>query len=178
MFPARTLFDVSLTEETIREDYFSAAYGKDWKKFSDYLEGLGNLIDFNYFYGQDSEDKNVSPYFSKKKAKDFSLVENYVDTVGLPLIERHFNSEYRVRTVMARLLMHHADFVKSLAKVLVKKALGDDEAANKLCDEWRVEFGKREADIELYYDHSLAFKQYMFVLSTKTNISAPMINFD
>ena len=79
---------------------------------------------------------------------------------------------------MARLLMHHADFVRSLANVLTKKALGDDEAADKLCDEWRGEFGKREADIELYYDQSLAFKQYGYVLMTKSNIDSPLINFD
>ena len=79
---------------------------------------------------------------------------------------------------MIRLLNHHAYFVKSLSEVLLKKALGNDAEAEKLCDEWRREFGKRECEIQQYYDHSLAFKQYLFVLSTKSNIDAPLINFD
>ena len=98
--------------------------------------------------------------------------------VGMPIIKDNFNSEDRVRTVMFRLLSHHADFVKSLAEVLMSKALGNDEEANRLCDKWRIEFGKRECEIQQYYDHSLAFKQYMFILSAKSNIDAPLINFD
>ena len=65
-----------------------------------------------------------------------------------------------------------------LADVLWAKALGNDALAEKLCDEFRIEFGKREVDIERWYDHSLAFKQITFTLSTKSNISAPLINFD
>ena len=57
------------------------------------------------------------------------------------------------------------------------KALAKDEEADKLLDDFRKDFGKREAAIEKYYDHSLAFKQYTFVFSTKSK-AAPIINFD
>jgi hypothetical protein len=174
---ARTLLDPSLTEEDIRKDYFSAAYGENWEEFYSYLERLGELVDFNYFYGLDSENHKVSPYYSPKKAEDFALAKEHIKKVGRPLIEKHFNSDDRVKTVSVRLLMHHADFTEMLCDALIKKALAKDDEADRVLSDFRVEFGKRESELELFYDHSLAFKQYTFVFSTKSN-AAPIINFD
>ena len=174
---ARSLYDFTLTEEEIAKEYFPAAYGEDWREFYSYLERLGKLIDFNYFYGKDSEDESVSPYYSPKKAADFRLAKEYIETAGRALIEKHYNYEDRARTLSVRLLEHHADFYSKLSEALVKKALAMDEEADALLDELRRDFGKREAAIEKYYDHSLAFKQYMFVFATKRK-AAPIINFD
>jgi hypothetical protein len=45
---ARTLFDVSLSYEEIEEEYFSCAFGKDWRAFRDYLSALGEAFDMPY----------------------------------------------------------------------------------------------------------------------------------
>ena len=45
---ARTLFDTSLSPEEIAEDYFSHAFGEDWKSFYDYLAKLEEKIPFHY----------------------------------------------------------------------------------------------------------------------------------
>ena len=175
---ARSLFDTSLTTEDIAGEFFPAAYGEDYREFYSYLEKLGELIDFGYFYGADSENPKVSRFYSRKKAEDFAKAKQLVGTVGRDLIAAHYNSDVRLRTVSVRLLEHHADFVTMLADVLIAKALAKDEEASRLAESFRIEFGKREAEIELWYDHSLAFKQYAYMLSVKSNTDEVVINFE
>jgi hypothetical protein len=43
-----------------------------------------------------------------------------------------------------------------LADFLIEKAEGRTEGARAAYERYRVEFGKREAEIERYYDHFLA----------------------
>ena len=43
------------------------------------------------------------------------------------------------------------------------KAKGDDEASHKEYDRIRVEFGKREQSMEMYYDHWQWFGEYELV---------------
>ncbi len=44
----RTLFDENLSFDTLLEEYYSAAYGEDWRMVREYLEGISKLCSCDY----------------------------------------------------------------------------------------------------------------------------------
>lgn len=171
---ARTLFDTSLTLEEITEEYFSAVYGDDWRKFYAYLEELAAAFDFAYLSGEKSLDPEVSSYYNPPYAEALKKVEEITER-GLALIREHYNSDRRVRTVSVRLLEYHAEYCRMLAKALIPKALGREEEAQKLYREMINEFGKREIAVERYYDHFLAMYTYQNVFKINNRTDKPVV---
>ena len=149
---ARTLFDTSLCAEEIAEDYYSCAYGDDWKKFYDYLERLGKLFDMRYLEGQLSSNPSVSLYYNPEYAKSLEALDGVL-AEGKALIKEHYNSDYRVRTVAVRLLEYHSEMCELIGRLLKSKAVGEDKEAERVFVEMKTAMGKREAEIEIYYDH-------------------------
>ena len=84
-----------------------------------------------------------------------SSITFLADKEGRELINEHYNSDYRVRTVSVRLLEFHALYSELFADALIEKALGHDEAAMALKEKMKAEVGKYEAYFERYYDHGL-----------------------
>ena len=161
---ARTLYDVSLTEEQIREEYFSAAFGEDWKKFYDYLDKLGKAFGHAYLSGYEFRTKHKELSYAPQCSTLYDpgkvpLLKSVRDIVkeGRELIKEHYNSDYRVRTVSVRLLEFHALYSELFADALIEKALGHDEAATELKEKMKAEVGKDEVYFERYYDHGLYF---------------------
>ena len=171
---ARTLFDISLDVDTIKEDYFSHIYGKDWQKFANYLEKLGNIFGFAYLEGEESADTNRSPYYSPERAEIILGVEEVL-AEGEELIKSHYNSEIRVQTVSVRLLEHHVEYARLMAPALIEKAKGNDAAADEALKNARIKMGARERYIEEYYDHMLNFHAWKPMFSVKTAITEPII---
>jgi hypothetical protein len=153
---ARKQFDLSLSYEELLEEYFSCAFGEDWRLFYDYLDKIGSLFDVTYLEYKGSADRiNVDFYFPEK-AEELEGAEELF-RIGEELVKSHYNSDYRIRTVSVRLLEAHLEYCRSLAKMLIIKARGDDEGAIACNEEFRKRFGRREAELELYYDHNLHF---------------------
>ncbi len=165
---ARTLFDNSLGAEEIAEDYYSHAYGEDWRKFYNYLERLGNAIDFNYMNGLKSEDTEISPFYSPIHAEKLSCEIPRILAEGKALIEEHYNSPIRIQTVSVRLLEFHQMYISYLARALSQKALGNDKESDILFNEMKRECGKREVYFEKCYDQGLAFYALGTIIATKS----------
>ena len=146
---ARTLFDSSLSCEEIAEDYFSCAFGDTWKKFYAYLEELGDAIDYYYLH-----DMMKKLHYSEENVKKLARVPEIV-AKGLELIKEHYNSDYRIRTASVRILEKHAKHTELLAAALAKKAVGLDDEAMELYEKYRIESGKDEIELGLYFDHTL-----------------------
>ena len=169
---ARSMYDGSLSAYEIAEDYFSAAFGEDWKRFYDYLVRLENAMKYRFCQRKMSVNKKVSLFYNPEEAKLIATVPSIVSE-GRELIKEYYNSDYRVRTVSVRLLEHHADFAEMLAAALYEKALGNDEGCAELGEKMRLEFGKREAELEKYYDHCICFRYLKaLIFDTKTNRDA------
>ena len=159
---ARSLYDVTLSEEEIREDYFKTAFGDDWKKFYDYLDKLGKAFDHEYLsgdaYRKTGKSKHYAPIesalYDPSRVASLKTVRE-ITKEGRKLIEEHYNSDYRVRTVSVRLLELHALYADLLSDALIEKALGNDDKADELKEKLRIEVGKYELAFERWYDQSL-----------------------
>ena len=152
---ARSLFDSSLTADEIIEDYFSHAFGEDWKKFYDYLEKIRTAMPFSIMTLSRFPDRHHT-IVSEENVKLLSTVSDIVKE-GRELIASHYNSDVRARTVSVRILEKHAEYCEGLARVLIERAKGDIPTAEKMFNEFRIEFGRHEAEIERYFDHALYF---------------------
>ena len=164
---ARTLYDHTLTFEEILEEYFSCAYGEDWKKFYDYLVKLRDLVPDRYLQGEMSADKDACLYYNPALADSFLEAEKVVDE-GIALIREHFNSPYRIRTVCTRLLGQHAEYCKYLVKAAYHKCLGEDKVAHGIYTEMKNVFAEREIYWERYFDYCLMIVSLDRVFNTTT----------
>jgi hypothetical protein len=174
---ARKLYDSELTLEEITEDYYSHAYGEDWKKFYNYLENLERLISFAYLEGECSEDTSISPYYSPKIAEKIKQVPEIIE-IGRELIRTHYNSDMRVQTVSVRLLEEHLEYVNCLSKMLYHKAMGDDAAAASASEEVLNLISAREPFTRKYFDMNMHAGYIKEILYSKGVKKAEVLNIE
>ena len=175
---ARSMFDASLSADELMEEYYSAAYGENWKKFRDYLVELEKCAEYEYLQCERSDDKDVSPLYSPTAARKMENIGAVIEK-GAPLIGEIYNcSDVRVRTVSARLLDLHAKYCLMVVKALIKKAVGEDKEYSALIREAADEIGKYEAMFEKYYDHALAFIAWIMTLEKITAYDQNVIEAD
>jgi len=171
---ARTLYDTSLSYDEILEDYFSAAYGADWKQFVDYLKKLYAHLPFEIF-SRDEANHREYLYYSPEWAEKIGKIRE-ITAEGRKLIEEHYNSDVRMHTVHVRLLEKHAEFCDLVSDFMAAKSLGKDELAEELYNKARITFGKYEAEIERYFDQSLYFSEYSNVVKKESRLPASVTN--
>lgn len=156
---ARKQFDLSLTYEELLEDYYSCAYGEDWKQFADYLLELADAMGFGFMEGEESEDETISSFYSPTRAARLAEVPAIVER-GKKLIEEHYDSDKRISTVSVRLLEIHAEYAVRLAEFLSAKAEGKTpEEAEKILVERVADYMSQwEPVTERYFDYELAIQ--------------------
>ena len=164
---ARTLFDSELTLEAITEEYFSCAFGEDWREFYSYMKELGEAFDYTYMEGQRSEEEQISAYYAPKHADQLDGVPAITEK-GRALIKAHYNMPYRVQTVSVRLLEMHGMYADLLAAAMAAKARGQDEEADRLLLSMQQETGKAEAYFQTCYDHGLAVESLKNIFRKKS----------
>ena len=82
----------------------------------------------------------------------------------------YFDSPIRVQTVSARLFEHYLDLIEGFSRVIKEKALANDERAAELYHEFETEFGKRECEIERYFNQCFFFNNLDYIVfGTKSN---------
>ncbi len=153
---AEALVNRDLSFEEIAEDYFSHAYGEDWKQAYAYLEKLSNTFDFPYMAGERSKDLSISKYYDPERAMGFDNVKEYTQQLR-EICEQHMQMPTRPQTVSWRLLLKAIEFCEGIAAYMKEKCIGHDSLAYKMALEFFKEFGKHELEIERYYDQRLAY---------------------
>ena len=152
---ARSLYDATQSADEIIEEYFSCAFGENWKKFYDYLSRIGEAMPFRMLtLGRFPERHHE--IVSEENVKLLSAVKGIV-AEGRELIKEYYNSDVRVRTVSVRLLEKHAEYCEGLSEVLIERAKGNLDEAMKKFDEFRISFGKNEIEIQSFYDQIIYF---------------------
>ncbi len=169
---ARTLYDVSLSADEIAEEYFKAAFGDAWRDFYKYLNALTETFGHDYLSGDYNLNVDVkrSIWYAPEKVEQLKGAYAILDE-GKKLIEAHYNSDVRVRTVSVRLLEFHNNYSRMLLDALIEKAQGNDEAALELANKLRAEAGKMEVYFERWYDHCLFLTYLMRGFEGKSTYS-------
>lgn len=165
---ARSLFDLDTPYGEIVEDYFSHLYGKDHALFHSFLQEIGEVFDWKYFSELAPKDARVSKFYSPEAAEALKKAPELIAR-GRALVREHFNSEIRVQTVAVRLFSHYLDLLEKTAELMIKKAIGDDREATRLLEAFKEEFGRRECEIEPYFNHNCFFNFLHYVVVGHTS---------
>ena len=149
---SRAAYDSSLSPEEIRERYFKLIFGKAKEKIEGYLLSLEKVFDMKYLAKLKSSDPNVSPYYNPEQAKSLLKVEN-ICTEAERSLQSLLGSDLRPTAVFGRILLVFNEIMRYYARALEKKSLGKDNEAREIFEEMKCLIGKREIEIEQYYDH-------------------------
>ena len=144
---ARTLFDGSLSFDEILRDYFSYAYGDAWESFRDYLLALEEALPYSYFY----RAKGGINLYSPEMAEGIKKIETITEDAKA-LIAANYNSDYRIRTVSVRILEYYNEYARRIGEIAVEKALGNNEGAKKIFDEFLPRYASFEHSLQSYVD--------------------------
>lgn len=154
---ARTLFDISLTNDDIESDYMPYIYGEAYPEFKQILVELSDVISMRYLSQLESKDPRVSRYYNPEVAENITSLLPDILKRGRDVVKRHFNSPVRVQTVSTRLFGHYLDLIEGFAAIIKEKAQAHDDAAKEIYRKFESDFGKRECEIERYFNHCFFF---------------------
>ena len=152
---ANSLFDASLSFEEIREDYFSHAYGEDWRQVSDFMERVGSIFDHKYLAGERSANPAVGKHYNPAMGEQMRGIYDAVKAFE-PFVEAHKNMPMRVQTVSMRILSRYLQYLTGIAPALIRKAFGAGEEAKAAYNEFLRSFGKYEVEMDLWYDQFMS----------------------
>ena len=122
-----------------------------------------------------STDPEVSVFYNPDFANGLSELESVLSD-GEKLIRENYNSDVRVNTVSVRILEYFVTYLRLLKEPLRLKALARDEEALELFEEFCAEFGKREIEIDPYYDHGTAMMAIRSIFLNKRSKEPNMVN--
>ncbi len=148
-------FDTSLKFEDLVEDYFSHAYGEDWRKVVELLGRIGKCIDTHYLNGERSAKGEIGKHYNPSVADELrempQVAQEYKD-----FLEAHRVMPYRAQTVAFKLLRYYVEYCEGLTKCLIPKCFGAGAEAMALFQDFLADFGRHEHEIGTCYDHFLA----------------------
>ena len=150
-------FDTSLKFEDLLEDYFSHAYGEDWKEVIALFEKIGEVFDPGYFWGHRSANLEVSKSYAPKVAEELRRMPA-VAKEAEAFLEAHRVMPYRAQTVMFKLLRYYMEYCQGLAKAIIPKCFGAGEEAREMFQAFLADFGRHECEIGTCYDQYLMRK--------------------
>ncbi len=146
-----TLFDSSVDFEKLKEDYFSHAYGEDWKEVLAFYEKMGECFDHKFLAGERSANEKIGQYYNPAMAEKLRAVKGIVEEFT-PFVEKHKRMPLRAQTVAFRLLYRYLEYVQGLSEVLILKSVGAGKEAKALYTKFLEEFGKYELEMERWFD--------------------------
>jgi len=151
---AETLFDESITFEELKEDYFSHAYGEDWKTVYDFLESISLAFNNKFMEGMMSIDKSISDFYNPAHAESLRGVKQIVSDFR-PFLEAHMNMPMRVQTVSYRILYRYLEYCEKISYIMTLKCMGGNTEAADAYTQFLDDFGKYELELDRYYDQAL-----------------------
>ena len=171
---AETLMNRDCDFEAVRADYFEHIYGKDWQKVDEVLRDVSTAFDFAYMEGARSTDEEVSAYYDPSRVTRLQAVHNMASRLRF-LFKTHHVMPNRPQTVSWRLLNRYAEWLDWMANIVIEKAKGNDWKARELAEQFRVEFGKYEIEMERYYEHGMCAYQIITWLCRAKALSKRII---
>ena len=152
---AEALMDRNCDYDAVMEDYFRHCYGDAWQEVKEYLHAVSEVFDYGWMAGEKRMDPTKSVYYDPDRAVRLEKVTELA-AQARRIYKEHPVMPARPQVVSLRLLYHHAEYIEGWAKIMTEKALGNDEKALALANEFFHTFGRHEFEIERYYDHEMA----------------------
>ncbi len=152
---AKALYNKNLTFDEIVEEYLHGIFGEDWQKVFEIFKKINAILPFDYVTSS-SAKRRPNGYVSAERAEAILGIGAVLDEEK-KFVEEHYTGDRRVRTMSVRLLEKHIEFVSLMSEVFLAKAKGENEKAEKLFNEARIKFGRHEAVIGKYFNHSQYF---------------------
>ena len=149
-----TLFDKSRSFEELAEDYFSHAFGENWRQVYDYLKELSACFDYDHMSGHKSLDRSIGKLYNPAKAEGLSKVAA-ITAAFAPTIAENKNQPKRASSVLWRMLEHHKDLIEQVARIAILRSLGDNKGAAAVAKQFNDDFSAREVYISTNYDHDM-----------------------
>ncbi|MBQ9116344.1 MAG: DUF4838 domain-containing protein [Clostridia bacterium] len=149
-----TLFDTDVDFDDLKADYFSHAYGDDWKDVVCFLNELGKLADFRYLNGKMSEDESKGAFYAPSLEPQFRKAIELANSFT-SFVQAHKNMPRRAQTVAYRMLASYIDYCRGLLNVMSLKCVGRDAEAHKAFSDFLNDFGTRELEFERWYDQHM-----------------------
>ena len=147
-------FDTSLTFDELKEDYFSHAYGEDWREVEAILAKLGEAMDYKYLEGYRSADMKIGKLYNPAVAEELRRVPSIVEEAR-DFLETHKNMPMRAQTVAYKLMRLYMEYVLGLSKCLIPKCYGAGAEAKEMFEAFLLDFGRHEVAIETYFDQHM-----------------------
>lgn len=116
----RMLFDESCTFKELEEEYFQAAYGKDWEAVLYYLTRLSSLCSCDYFNGK-------GPREDKSEEESMEKLLCTVQSFGFQ--EDKEDSRPPAQNLFWKYLDYHREYSLRLGKALLKLSKGENQEA-------------------------------------------------
>ncbi len=148
-----TLFDNTVSYEYLLEDYFSHAFGENWRKVVDFLNKIQDHLQFTYISGDNSSDPEKGKYYNPEMAELAKKVPKITSEFA-SVIKENLVQDYRASSVSWQLLEYFKTYVDLFAKAVEYKAVGDDENAKITADKLFATMSELEIYIERWYDQS------------------------
>jgi len=173
MLNGEALFDLEKSYDALRDDYFSAAFGDNFRQVLDYLTGLKDRFiprslrkNVSIDSGAAVESDCPVPYWQDDPDAParFSGIPAWIDAF-LPEIARGEMLKNPCQARSWKLLGIHAEMCRRLAGVLQLGASGDMDAARREYDALIHWLSQREQEIEYEFDLFLFNQLYRAKLS-------------
>ena len=167
-------FDTTLSFDELKEDYFSHAYGKDWREVEAILNKLGEARDYNYLEGYRSANLTVGKYYNPAVAEELRRVPAIAEEAKA-FLEAHKNMPMRAQTVAYKLMRLYMEYVVGLSKCIIPKCYGAGEEAKAMFDAFLLDFGRHEVAIETYFDQHMMGYAYTAKMLRKMESAVPTV---
>lgn len=149
-------------------DYFWHLYGDDWKLVKDYLDRITEAFNHKYMSGELSADRTRDALYNPQRLQPLSEVKTLTEKMR-EVIGAHMLMPTRPQTVAWRILLRHTEYCEGLAKVMMEKCQGNDEAAAELLKQFFRDFGKHDYELERWLDFGLCANSINRLFERKLN---------
>lgn len=152
---AETLIHRDLDYEKALHDYYTALYGEEADTVIAYLTDITDAFSFAYMEGEMSLDPDHGPHYNPERVAHLQKVPGICEKLRAVIAQRS-RDKLRPRGTAWRLLEHHCAYCEGFAAVMAEKCAGHDALALEKFKAFLLDFGKRDYEIERYFDFSLA----------------------
>ncbi len=158
---AETLMDRDADFDSIVEDYFTHAYGKDWQQALQCMKETADCFDFAFMEGENSADKTIDAFYNPALAPKFAAAAA-LGAKCRQLAKEHRCNPTRPQTISWRLMELHGEYIARYGAILEQMCQGNKEQAGEMARQFVIDFGAHEFEAERYLDFYMAFRFVLY----------------